>query len=101
MRLLIIKIFLTFAVGIALTYPFVAPSGSGGVLTEVEALGIGGAIAIVTLFLLAIFFYCRDLQRILELISPASRSAEPRSVWLMFLLPYNFIEDFFIMYNIS
>ena len=55
----------------------------------------------VLLFLLLVFFYILDLIKTLKLVSPAARKAQPKSVWLMFLLPYNFIEDFFIVANVA
>lgn len=33
--------------------------------------------------------------------NPDARSGVLASVWLMFLLPYNFVEDFFIVGNVS
>lgn len=52
-------------------------------------------------FLALILCYALDLIKCLKLVSPAARAATPQSVWLMFLLPYNFIEDFFIVANIA
>ncbi|APD13607.1 hypothetical protein RO07_01965 [Pandoraea pulmonicola] len=37
----------------------------------------------------------------LTLVSETARTAAPNSVWWMFLLPYNFIEDFFIISHVS
>jgi hypothetical protein len=34
-------------------------------------------------------------------VQPEARTATPRSVWLMFLIPYNFVEDFFIIANVA
>jgi len=52
-------------------------------------------------FLLAVAAYARDLQRVLEVIPAPLRTASPRSVWLMFLIPYNFVEDFWIIGHVS
>lgn len=37
----------------------------------------------------------------LKRIRPEARAAHPRSVWLMFLIPYNFVEDFFIVHHVA
>lgn len=99
--LILLKLALTVPVAYALAYPFLHPGTSGGVFKEVEMLGIFGAIVLVLVFLALVFLYCRDLQQSLALVQPAARKAEPRSVWLMFLLPYNFVEDFFIIANVA
>lgn len=98
---ILLKAFLSIPVGIALVYPFVRPGASGGILRELEIFGPGGAIAAIAVFLLLVLFYAMDLIRCLRLVSPASRAAKPGSVWLMFLLPYNFIEDFFIVASVA
>lgn len=99
--LTLVKIVLTLPVAYALVYPFLHSSQSVGILQEIETLGTFGSIALASVFLIFVFFYCRDLSRTLSLISPNARVAEPRSVWLMFLIPYNFIEDFFIIANVA
>lgn len=99
--LIFLKIALTLPVTYVLVFPLLNPTLHGGVLREVEMLGVGGAMALVLVFLTGVFFYCRDLQRTLVLVRPQARAASPRSVWLMFLIPYNFIEDFFIIINVA
>lgn len=99
--LLLCKIVLTVPVAYALAYPFLYPATGGGVLNDVERLGVRGSLALAGVFLGLIFLYCRDLQRSLLLVRPAARKASPRSVWLMFLIPYNFVEDFFIVANVA
>jgi hypothetical protein len=99
--LLGLKIALSIAVGVALLYPFLRPEAQGGVLDELRMFGPIGGLAAVSVFLLLAVLYARDLARTLAMVSPASRKAEPRSVWLMLLLPYNFIEDFFIVANVA
>ncbi|WP_310428920.1 hypothetical protein [Chamaesiphon sp. VAR_48_metabat_135_sub] len=96
----LVKIALTIPVAYALTYPFLHPTVAGGVLKEVMMLGWGGIMTTIG-FLVLVFLYCRDLQLSLSLVSPAARQAAPRSVWLMFLFPYNFVEDFFIIANVA
>ena len=101
MKLLLLKLALTLLVSIALALPFFYPSVASGFLTEMKMLGVAGSLFVIALFLLLVFFYCKDLQKILELIKPENRRTKPKSVWLMFLIPYNFIEDFFIIYHVS
>ena len=99
--LILVKIVLTLPVTYALAYPFLNPSVAGGVFKEVEMFGLLGSVVLVAAFLAIIFLYCRDLQRSLSLVRPSAREASPRSVWLMFLIPYNFVEDFFIIANVA
>jgi len=96
MKPLLFKLVATAAVGVALVYPFVNLDRRSGVLASVERLGW---LAVV--FLIAVALYCRSLQRCLELVRPGARAAAPKSVWLMFLIPYNFVEGFFIIHNVS
>jgi hypothetical protein len=99
--LLALKIALSLLVGAALLYPFFAAEPVGGVFAELQLFGTAGAVAAATVFLLLVALYARDLSRTLQLVAPASRTASPASVWWMFLLPYNFIEDFFIVANVA
>ena len=101
MKLLSLKLFLTLLISIALLLPFIDPSMGSGFLREMQTLGPIGSIIVLAVFLVFVFFYCKDLQKTLELITPQNQLAKPKSVWLMFLIPYNFIEDFFIVYNIA
>jgi hypothetical protein len=97
---LFIKIGLTIPVAYALVYSF-ANRSAGGIFKEVEALGFPASVVLIAAFLVIVFMYCRDLQRSLSLVRPSARTAAPRSVWLMFLIPYNFVEDFFIISNVA
>lgn len=99
--LILVKIVLTLPVTYALAYPFLNPSVAGGVFKEVEMLGLLGSVVLAAAFLAIVFLYCRDLYRSLSLVRPSARAAPPRSVWLMFLIPYNFVEDFFIIANVA
>jgi hypothetical protein len=60
-----------------------------------------GISALVIAFLLAVGIYCRTLQRCLLLVAAPNRASHPSSVWIMFLIPYNFIEDFFIVKKLA
>lgn len=99
--LLALKLLLTLPVAYALAYPLLNPAAGAGVFRELALAGPIGSIAIGIVFLAAVAFYCRDLQRTLALVSPPARAATPRSVWLMFVIPYNFVEDFFIVDNVA
>lgn len=99
--LILLKIALTIPVSYALAYPFLYPAVGGGVFKEVETLGLLGSVVLVAAFLAVVFLYCRDLSRSLSLVRPSVRKASPQSVWLMFLIPYNFVEDFFIIANVA
>ena len=92
-----IKIALSIPAGIGLVYPFFDPTLQGGILGEMQLLGPAGSLLVAVGFLVLVFFYARDLKRVLQQVSPTARQASPNSVWFMFLLPYNFIEDFFIV----
>jgi len=99
--LTLLKIILSIPIGIGLAYPFLLPDASGGILGELKIFGPVGSVVAIAAFLLLVLFYALDLIRSLKLVSPASRKAKPNSVWFMFLLPYNFIEDFFIVSNVA
>lgn len=97
----LLKIILSIPIGIGLLYPFLQPDASGGILAELQFFGPVGSLLAIAVFLLLVFFYARDLINTLQLVAPASRKASPNSVWWMFVLPYNFIEDFFIIANVA
>ncbi|MFD2176083.1 hypothetical protein [Veronia pacifica] len=101
MLLILIKILLSIPVAYGLVYPFVGDGLSGGIMDELSLFGTTGSIIIACSFLLLVYFYCRDLYRVMLSVSPNSRDVKASSVWLMFLIPYNFIEDFFIMKNVA
>ena len=96
-----LKVILSIPIGIGLAYPFLSPDVSGGILGELKIFGPAGSIVALILFLGLVILYAWDLMRILQCVSVHSRTAEPRSVWFMLLLPYNFIEDFFIVSNVA
>lgn len=99
--MMLVKIILSIPIGIGLVYPFIQADAAGGILNEIRFLGFYGSILFIALFLLLVLFYIFDLIKTLKLVSPSARKAQPNSVWLMFLLPYNFIEDFFIVANVA
>jgi hypothetical protein len=101
MRLLLLKLLLTIPVALALIHSLRGQAQGPGVLATVQSIGLLSVVLLAVAFFVAVGFYCRDLQRTLELVRPAARAAAPRSVWLMFLIPYNFVEDFFIVHNVT
>jgi hypothetical protein len=101
MRLFLLKLVATAGVTVLLALPFVDADARSGVLASVAKIGVPALVVSVAVFLAAVAFYCRSLQTCLERIRPEARAASPRSVWLMFLIPYNFVEDFFIVRNVA
>jgi len=101
LKLVLFKTLAAVLITAALVYPFLDPAARSGVFASLEALGWAPVFSIIGAFLTAVALYCRSLQRCLCLVQPKFRAAEPRSVWLMFLIPYNFIEDFFIIKNVA
>ena len=78
-----------------------SPAGEAAFGSYLDAFGYVGITAVFTAFLAAVALYCRTLERCLRLVQGPHRAAQPGSVWLMFLIPYNFIEDFFIVSNVT
>lgn len=97
---LALKLLLSAGVGWALVQPLLQPE-AGGVLRELEGLGPWGAAGVLAVFLGLVWAYARDLRRCLAWVEPAHRAAAPGRVWLMFVLPYNFIEDFCIVHDVA
>ncbi|MDN7491981.1 MULTISPECIES: hypothetical protein [Burkholderia] len=97
----ILKAILSIPIAFGLAYPVVHSSEDGGVLGEIAVLGAIGSIVAIAGFLALVYAYASDLRTTLKSVNRGSRAAEPNSVWLMFLLPYNFIEDFFIISNVA
>lgn len=95
-----IKLFLSALVAFALVYPFLLPEPVG-LAKELAVLGAYGAVTLGIVFFSLVALYANDLRSILILVSPDSRKAKPRSVWWMLVLPYNFIEDFFIIHAVT
>ena len=97
--LFVIKLILTAGVVALIVWSLQRPDA--GILKELLVAGPWGAAAVAAVFLTCVFFYCRDLEAVLHAVPERSRKASPRSVWYMFLIPYNFVEDFFIIWNIG
>jgi hypothetical protein len=101
LQILLIKTVGTVLVVVLLTRPLWAEDGDPGVLREIIALGpVGGTIAALV-FLGLVALYSRALQRTMELVRSEARTAAPTSVWWMFAIPLNFMEDFFIVRDVG
>lgn len=97
----LIKLLLSGIILLCGIVPYLNSSDKSGSLETIFSIGITGTVLLFIAFFVAIAYYCKSLQNCLTLISPQHRKATPKSVWYMFLMPFNFIEDFFIMINIS
>ena len=96
-----VKIILTGLLMLIVINPYLEGGEIPGGLSELEQLGLIPSSIVGVAFFIAIAFYCRSLQRTLEMIQPQNRTRNPKSVWYMYLMPFNFIEDFFIVIDIS
>ena len=99
-KIILLKIFLTLLF-VTWVFSMSTSDDSMGILKEVAQLGWFGSLFMLFILCVLVAFYCKDLQSTLEGIDHKYRQAQPKSVWLMFLIPYNFIEDFFIIRNVS
>ncbi len=96
-----IKICLSGIVLLIAILPYINSLDKSGSLEMISSAGAVGITLLIIIFFVAVGYYCFALQTCLALISDHNKKATPKSVWYMFLLPYNFIEDFFIIINIS
>ncbi|MEU4622769.1 hypothetical protein AB0G04_22710 [Actinoplanes sp. NPDC023801] len=92
-----VRVLGTTGVVILLSYPIWAPQWGSGILGEIAGQPLWASVAIVAGFLALVALYCRALHRTLSLVRPGARRARPASVWWMFAIPFNFVEDFFIV----
>lgn len=95
------RIILTILLVAWAVMPYIDSSTNESVLNEIFRIGILPSILIIGAFFIMVGFYCRTLQRCLNLLKPESRKAKPTSVWYMFAIPFNFVEDFFIVINVA
>lgn len=77
------------------------PAGKATLAAYMEAVGFSGLAGIFAVFLVVVAFYCRTIERCLSLVGARHRAADPVCAWRMFLIPYNFIEDFFIVASLA
>jgi len=97
----IIRLALTTILVVWAILPYIDNSSNESVLGEIFKVGILPSVLIIFSFFVMVAFYCRTLQKCLTLIKPENRKAKPKSVWYMFAIPFNFVEDFFIVINIA
>jgi hypothetical protein len=97
----IIKITTTILLVFWAAEPFFGGKNSESVLDSIIKFGITQSVGVFLLFFGMVAFYCKSLQQCLELIKPENRKLQPKSVWYMFLIPFNFVEDFFIVIDLS
>lgn len=97
----LIRLILTGLLVVWAVMPFSDNSTNDSVLNEILRIGLLPSFLIIGAFFVMVGFYCRTLQRCLTLIKPENRKAKPTSVWYMFAIPFNFVEDFFIVINVA
>ncbi len=98
---LAIKIILTALLVWWVLFPVFNGSENESILAEIYRIGIIPAILIMGAFFGMVAFYCRTLKICYLQIKPENRKAKPNAVWYMFLLPFNFVEDFFIVIDLA
>ena len=81
--------------------PFLTTNSNESILAEVQNLGVLPSLVIVLSFFIMVAFYCRTLQFCLKQIKPENRKMKPSAVWYMFAIPFNFVEDFFIVIDLA
>jgi hypothetical protein len=81
--------------------PFLDHTTGSSTLNDIYQIGIIPSVLIMLAFFVMVAFYCSTLQKCLQLIKPENRKTSPQSVWYMFALPFNFVEDFFIVINLA
>ncbi|MDH4473961.1 MAG: hypothetical protein QE487_15245 [Fluviicola sp.] len=98
---LLIRFVLTVLLVCWAVFPFFSNTEGAGMLNEIYRIGIIPSILIMLAFFIMVAFYCRTLQKCLTLIKPDNRKTTPTAVWYMFAIPFNFVEDFFIVINLA
>ncbi len=98
---ILVRLTLTMLIVAWAILPFIDSTTSESVLGEIYSIGIVWTVFIIISFFIMVAFYCRTLQKCLMLIQKENRKTEPHSVWYMFAIPFNFVEDFFIVINIA
>ncbi|QRO01514.1 hypothetical protein JRI60_22080 [Archangium violaceum] len=94
---IVIRILGTAAVTALLTYPLWSPEWGTGLLGEIVLVPFPGNLLIIVGFLGLVAWYCASLQQTLR----RAGAARPASVWWMFAIPANFVEDFYIVDRVS
>lgn len=82
---------------VLLAYPLWAPTWGTGLLGEIFLVPFPGNLVIVAGFLGLVAVYCATLQ----LTMRRAGAPRPASVWWMFAIPVNFVEDFYIVHRVG
>jgi hypothetical protein len=90
---IVVKVLGTVAVVVLISWP----DWRRGILGEVAGQPVAVSALVVAGFFGLVAVYCAALQRTLTLV----RAPRPASVWWMFAIPYNFVEDFFIVGKVA
>ncbi|HLO45199.1 MAG TPA: hypothetical protein VK175_12765 [Leadbetterella sp.] len=98
---ILIRISLTIILVLWAILPYYENSIENPQIELLKSIGLWMLAILVSGFLGFVALYCKDIQTCLELINPQNRKMSPKSAWLMFFMPFNFIEDFFIVINLS
>jgi hypothetical protein len=98
---LLVRISLTALLVFGTCLSYFDQSGNKGPLGELVSIGMSGSLLIIVAFFIMVGIYCRTLQECLTRIRPENRKVKPGSVWFMFAIPFNFVEDFFIVINLA
>ena len=98
---LLIKTVLTVLLVAWAISPYFDDASNESILRELSRIGILRSILVGVGFFVMVGFYCVSLQKCLQLIQPENRKVHPRSVWYMFAIPFNFVEDFFIVIHLA
>ncbi len=98
---LAVRIILTALLVWWVLFPVFADSKNESILAEIYRIGMVPAMLIMGAFFGMVAFYCRTLKKCYLQIKPENRKAKPNAVWYMFALPFNFVEDFFIVIDLA
>lgn len=82
-------------------WPFFDEHTNDSLLGEFSSFPWPVTLLVILAFFGMVAFYCRTLQHCYQLIQEKNRKAKPSSVWYMFAIPFNFVEDFFIVIDLA
>jgi hypothetical protein len=99
--LILFKILTTTILVIYVQYILSVPKLRDVLLAEFYLLGLPLTLLAIVLLFVGVGIYCRSLQHCLGLLEEKNRAIAPKAVWYMFLIPFNFVEDFFIVHQLS
>lgn len=94
---LLIRVVGTLAVLGLLSAPLLVPHWENSLLNEIHAVPFPGNLLVVAAFFGLVALYCRTLQTTMR----RAGAERPASVWWMFAIPANFVEDFFIVQRVG